>query len=454
MSMRRVAAILALLALATATPSAAAGATWSPPVDVSSPSNFIDSPFIGFGRSGDGLAAWRWQEGIGAAAHAGERVATVTTTGNLRPQQAAPPALIPPVIYGSGRVVLLDEATEIRRRRAPPLARLRISFGRTEGRFGPPRTIDTVEPFRVPALAANDKAQLAVAYIEPARDRRRIVKLALRRRKRFGRPQVVGRHHNFQNVTVAVGSRGDLVVAWARGRRVEARIRRPGHPLGPVVQVGTSVGDGVQLHAAVAATGRAWIVWNSQRVGEVPGPSTLRSSVSSPNRSKFRRPSLLDRFDRRYPTDVPTFDFSLDANDNGVVAWSTYDGQNYRLRLGLADRRGRFIRFATLSQAGYDAFNGDLATSKNAGEALVVWNRLDAAGEVGTAILAGYLSPSGVYGGEEQVSRDDRARVPAVAFNSRTDLPTVVWSQREGPDGPGVPLEQVHTFLRASTRTP
>jgi hypothetical protein len=100
-----------------------------------------------------------------------------------------------------------------------------------------------------------------------------------------------------------------------------------------------------------------------------------------------------------------------------------------------------------------DAFNGDLATSKNAGEALVVWSRLDAVAEVGTAILAGYLSPSGVYGGEEQVSRGDRARVPAVAFNSRTDLPTVVWSQREGPDGPGVPLEQVRTFLRASTRT-
>jgi hypothetical protein len=84
----------------------------------------------------------------------------------------------------------------------------------------------------------------------------------------------------------------------------------------------------------------------------------------------------------------------------------------------------------------------------------VVWSRLDAVAEVGTAVLAGYLPPSGAYSGEEQVSRGDRARTPAVAFNPRTGGPTAVWSQREGPDGPGVPLAQIRTFLRSSDRTP
>ena len=455
MSMYRVAVTAGLLVLSVgAGPTTASGSSWSAPVDVSSPSTFVDSPFIGFGGSGQGLAAWHWQDGIGAGARGGVRIATVATTGKLASEQAGPPALTQPVVYGRDKVVLVDEATIVRRKRASPLARLRITFGRTEGSFGPPRTIDRVDLFRLPALAASNDGRVAVAYIERARDRRRVVKLAVGRGERIGRPRVVGRHHNFYTTTVAVGPRGDLVVAWARGRLIEARILRPGHPLGPVVHVGRRVGDGIQLRAAVAGSGRAWVAWNSQKVGEVPGPSTFRSSVSSASRSKFGRASLLDRFDRRYPTDVPTFDFSLDANDNGVVAWSTYDGQNYRMRLGFADRGGRFTRFATLSQAGYDAFNGDLATGKNPGEVLVAWNRLDAVGEVGTVVLAGYLSQTGVYAGEEQVSRGDRARVPAVAFSTGTDIPTVVWSQREGPDGPGVPLEQVRAFLRASTRTP
>jgi hypothetical protein len=29
-----------------------------------------------------------------------------------------------------------------------------------------------------------------------------------------------------------------------------------------------------------------------------------------------------------------------------------------------------------------------------------------------------------------------------------------VWSQREGADGPGVPLNRIRTYLRASTRAP
>ena len=137
-----------------------------------------------------------------------------------------------------------------------------------------------------------------------------------------------------------------------------------------------------------------------------------------------------------------------------MVAWSSFDGQNFRARLAAFDRTARSVRFTTLSQPGYDAAVADLATSRQSNEALVAWARLDAVGEVGTSVLAGYLSPAGAYAGEEQVSTGDRARIPAAAFNPRTGSPTVVWSQREGLDGPGVPLQQVRTFLRASTRTP
>jgi hypothetical protein len=85
---------------------------------------------------------------------------------------------------------------------------------------------------------------------------------------------------------------------------------------------------------------------------------------------------------------------------------------------------------------------------------IVVWSRLDKLGEIGDVILAGYRSPDGAFSPEEQVSRGDRAAQPAVAFNPTTGVPTAVWSQREGPDGPGVPLDQVQTFVRAATRIP
>jgi hypothetical protein len=48
----------------------------------------------------------------------------------------------------------------------------------------------------------------------------------------------------------------------------------------------------------------------------------------------------------------------------------------------------------------------------------------------------------------------DRARSPAAAFDPVSGNPTVVWSQRIGPDGPTVPIDQIQTVLRASTRTP
>ena len=453
--MRRAVQILSVLILTTiAAPTTAAAATWSAPVNVSSSSTFVDNPFIGFGRSGVGLAAWRWQDGIGNGARGGLRVASESVSGEFSPEREARDGGSP-VLYGKSRVVLAGEQT-ILRRHASPLTRIRIWFGRTDGSFGPPRTIDTVQLLRTPAVAANDTGTVAVAYVRMTRGRHRSAKLIIRRRKRFGRPRIVSRRGGVSAVTVAVGSGGEVAVAWARGSLIEARIWRRGHALGPVVRVGRNPNGAVPtLHAAVAASGRVWIAWSSQTLSEGGdnGPFTLQVALSSKRGLRFHRPKLLDRYERR-ANDEATFGLALDGNDNGFVAWSSFDGSNFRARLAFADSDGRFIRHGTLSQPGYDAAVSDLATTRQIGEALVVWARLDAVGEVGTAVVAGYRPPTGGYSGEEQVSRGDRARKPAAAFNPRTGLPTVVWSQREGPDGPGIPLGQVSAFLRASIRTP
>jgi hypothetical protein len=82
----------------------------------------------------------------------------------------------------------------------------------------------------------------------------------------------------------------------------------------------------------------------------------------------------------------------------------------------------------------------------------VVYGRLDAAGELGTQVLAGLVQAGGSYPGEETVSNGDRANQPWAAFDPVTGAPTIVWSQRIGRDDPGVPIEQLQTVLRTATR--
>jgi hypothetical protein len=453
MSMRGVgpSCLLMFLLVFVTAPSNAFGAPWSTPASVSSPALFVSNAFIGFDHAGVGLASWRWQEGVGANARSGVRLATQTVSGSFTPERAVPAPLSVPAIYGGGHVFWKGEEGVVRRRRQ--LTRVKIAFGLTDGAIGKPRTLYTAETFRGPVSDVNNAGQIALAYIHTTRGRQRTARLFVGRGRRLGQSRVVSRRGDVNAVTVAVGPRGDIVVAWERRGRIEARIRRPGHRLGRVIPVGRGARLGTGLRAAVASTGRVWLAWASQSLSEGGdnGPFELQTAASSSTRFSFRRPRILDRYDR-LASDEATFDLSLDPERKGLVAWSSFDGQNFRARLASFNRTGRSARFTTLSLPGYDATVSDLATSEQENEALVVWSRLDAVGEVGTMVLAGYLSPTGDYSGEEQVSTGDRARAPAVAFNPRTGRPTAVWSQREGPDAPGVPLQQIRTFLRASSR--
>jgi hypothetical protein len=448
MSMRRVPVILGLLAvLMAATPTTASGATWSPPVNVSSPSLFVENPLVEFDATGRGFAAWRWIQGIGPEARIGVRTAALTGPGSFAPEQAVPDPLSRPIAYGFRHVFWIGEEGVTRRGRQ--LTRLRAAFGPTNGPIGPLRTVDTAEMSGT-AADVNASGQVALANILTNRGRGRRARLFVSRGKRIGRPRTVSSRGGVNAVTVAVGPRGDIVVVWERGGRIEARIRRPGRRLGPVIVVGRGVKGGTQLRADVSAVGRAWIGWSSQNPAEGgTGPFTVRIAVSARTGSRFGRPRRLDRFVRS-TIEEATFDLSLDAEGRGFVAWSSFDGQNARARLASLTRRGRSAHLTTLSRPGYDAAIRDLATSRT-GEAVVVWSKL---AELGDVAFAGVAPPDGRYAGEEQVSIGDRARLPAVAFNPQTGVPTVVWSQREGPDGPDVPLEMVRTFLRASTRTP
>jgi hypothetical protein len=450
--------LLAFFVAVLAIPIPAEAATWSSPVDVSGASNFTDDPFVGFGRSGAGLAAWRWQDGIANDATGGVRVSTRSPNGVFSPQRPAPGAtsvspdtVIEQLVYGRDRVLFLTMKSVNRRPRER--YRIQVLFGRLDGSIGKAKTIDTLETFRQPAVAANDYGKVAVAYVRSIRGAHRAAKLAVRSTV-FGRPRVVSPVGRVNAVTTAVGASGDVVVAWERAGRIEARIARPGHRLGRIVRVGRGVHLGTTLRAAISAKGRVWVAWSSQALSEGgdDGPFSLRVAVGRPHSSRFGPVQNLDRFERRV-NDESRFDLELDNLGRGFVGWSTFDGDHFRARFARLSTGGDVAGVDTVSQPGYDAAVRDLAVSPD-GDLVIVWSRLDAVGEVGTSILANYRGRAGNYSGEEQVSNADRAHLPAVAFDPSTGFPTVVWSQRDGPDGPGAPLANVRTYLRAATRTP
>ena len=99
-----------------------------------------------------------------------------------------------------------------------------------------------------------------------------------------------------------------------------------------------------------------------------------------------------------------------------------------------------------------DAAAAPIGTQVPGGTTMLVWSVLDAVGEVGNRVQAAIRPPGGAFGAPEDVSDLDRARLPAVAFDFNAHRWTTVWSQRIGPDEPGVPLSQITTFARSSTR--
>lgn len=442
--------LLLVAAIAPASPGHAA--TWSTPETLSSPALFVDNPGIGFGTSGEGLATWRYTIGIGPGSVSGVRAAPRAASGRFGVERELPADLSRHAVYGRDRVVAVSQRDHGDRRT------LRVAFGSTSGRLAAARTIDRFTSVpgygNWPELAANDRGDVAVAYLQRIRGSRRAVTLAERRPGgRFAAPRIVAGRGGFA-VTVAIGARGDLVVAWQRRRWVEARVRRPGGRLGPVQRLGPAVAQDTRLHAAVAPSGAVWVAWDAQLTteGGTSGPFTIRVAMRPAGARTFRPARVLERNEGR-ASDESRVDLALDRAGAAFVVWSSSDGANARARLATLTAGGKTASIRTLSQPGYDAAVRDVATSRRPREALVVWARLDVVGELGTQVLAGPIAADG-YAGEEAVSDADRARLPAAAFDPVTGAPTVVWSQRIGPDGPGVPVAEVRTVLRAATRSP
>jgi hypothetical protein len=424
-------ASLAFVLLAGA---AAAAPPWSAPENVSSPALNVDRPGVIVDRSGRAYATWSPSSGARLAVR--EPAAT-----EFGPERSSPFFSTPLFPWGKARVLGLDQRQGAR----PDVWSLRARVSRPDGSFSRP---DTIATYGVaggpPSLNVHDVA--LAAWIQGGHRGRRSVRAAIRRPgRRFGRPFILRARGRARDVVAAVGPEA-MFVAWERAGVVEARVKLPGRrSWGPVRRVGPTRKGGTAFRAAFLGR-RGYLAWLAEG-GEF---MAMNVSVLPAGSARFRSAQTLETVNRDPPAE-PHPPVLLPYSEKDVMlAWTGWDGTTWRVRSS-ATTGVRFPGVVDISPPGEQAVLGDAAVG-SPGNIIVIWSRLDAVAELGDRVRAAVRPAGGSFTEPEDVSDFDRARLPAVAFDPVSKRWTAVWSQRIGPDQPGVPLNQITTFLRSATR--
>jgi len=188
-----------------------------------------------------------------------------------------------------------------------------------------------------PTVAVNPRGDAIAAWTQ-AYEGRRFTILAASRRPggRFGRREAVGRTGRFIGARPIAGinARGDGVLLWARGDRMQVALRRRGHDFGrPESLPGTRP---VPAGAALDAAGRAWVAWVDR--GRV-------FVAERPPGERFGRPRVLN-------PDGPgagSASLALGADGTVAVAWGAGGAAHAAIRtpggaFGLAQTVATFMR--------------------------------------------------------------------------------------------------------------
>jgi hypothetical protein len=409
--MRRAVVVLALLLGLPAT--AAAAPPWSAPRDVSRPHTFIDDLSIAFVPSGAGLIGWRMQDGAGAGARSGESVAARSAAGQLAAPHPAPRGLTGDILLFGTSLAAVALVRPVGSNR-DPRSELRVALGRTtSGAFGPSRRVVRHPRIAPPAFAGNARGDLALAWFEDRGTADDRVEVALRRADHaFGAPLrlATGR---VRSVSVAVGPRGDVLVAWDARGRIRTRLRRAGRrSFGRAETLRSSPTFFAALHTAVASSGRAYVAWAAQRLteGGDRGPVTYEAAVRPARAARFRRAQRLERLGSDHQAGV--LDLALTGHGNAVVAWT-----GERVRAAETDASGRFGAPRDLSRSG--AALTDVAAAPD-GARVAVWT-------AGSLVQAAYAAPGAPFGPPEDVSAGGEADAARAAFPRAGAQPVVVW---------------------------
>ena len=356
-------------------------------------------------------------------------------------QRAAPAGTQDIAAYAQSRAIALTM-------RSTALAgptRLAVSFGSTSGSFGAQRTIVVDSKVHNPArLAVNARGDAAIAYFRDLGTDTDRVMVSLRRAGgSFGAPFQVA-HGAIRSVAVAVGPRGDVLVAWDARGTIRARYKGPTSAgFQPIETIASDPTFFARIEAAVADGGRCYLAWSAKFLSEGGSSGPVFNEVAvRPSGHRFRAAQRLER-DGSNRSQAPIA-IATQGRD-ATVAWTGFDGANARVRVASTDPAAHFGAAQDVSPAGRDGVVSDLAAA--GGTRLVVWDNgsFDA-----NQVFAALAPPGAPFGAAEAVSLPQEARAGR-AIISR--VPTVVWTNRPAGSHPPGGTAAVQTFAQAATRT-
>lgn len=438
----------AFVSLLIAVPVATAAPPWSSPQDLSLAHTFTSDPTVATSAGGTTLATWRWQDGIDNAAVTGFDGAARAPGASAFTQQRVistakpfaqnPSLLTAPVTYATSRAIVATV-------RAASTARSTVSavFGSASGAFGTRRPLRTATGIRRASLAADAAGDAAIAWFEDRGVTTDRVYVSLRRRGgSFAAPLLIHRGR-VRSVSVAVGPRGDVLVAWDARGTVAAALKAPGAGrFGAAQTIRSDDAYGARLQTALTANGRAVVAWSAQlrTEGGDAGDTFVQAAVRPAGAARFRDAQLLERTSQGFSMPVA---LAAGASNQLTLAWTgQVAGNGPRVRVASTGADGAFSASSDVSTA--DGVLGGLAVA--GGQRLVTWVSGDS--QAGT-VLAAVAPERGGFGAPETVSDTSGAESPVAAYDGVGRRWTVVWS--EGPVAPE-PVSTIRRFVRSASR--
>ena len=441
----------ALVAAAVAAPSAGA-ATWSAPVTISAPHTFVGSVGLGPSRSSS-TAAWLWQQGIGVDASIGASYASRSPSGRFGPERALPFSgeLLAVRAYGGGRVLAMWQRAEPRRSRLDPLHfRVRVAQGGPRG-FAAPVTIARTVATSRPQLAVVPGGRAVLSYVTlvPRANRTRVHVATRSASGRWSRPEVISGRGQAKSVAAAIGRRGDVVVAFVRSKKLQARVRRPGRGWGRLQTLATPDGPTQWLmRAAVGDTGAIEVLWRKRRLAQDgrPGVRLLQSSRMSASSSRFAGARTIEPDGAGTPSELVALPGGFAV---GYTVPQSPPGTHTIPRVAiLAPGAGAPLDVAPASGGVRDV---RLAWSKRLGLLATMVQPLPGANSDGVGRGAVLAAGAASFGALEAVTPAENVHEVAPGADGAGNL-IAVWSARPEGTGPGIPIENLRSVARTATR--
>jgi hypothetical protein len=424
--MRRL--LLTVFAVLAALP-ATALAAWTAPVTISAPHTFASNLRTLVLSSGTQVAAWTFQDGIGAAAPAGSRFTVRPAGGAYGDEHRLPAGFLDLGGYGQTRLLALSLNGDA----------VQVAFGDTAG-MGSLRTIVHGDVRYLPHLAVDTHGRAVVGWIQGASGNRRQVRVSTRAPGgSFSAPSTLVGTGRADDLAVGVSSAG-TVVALERSGRLLARVRRTGHNWGSLQDLGpAATGTENDIQAQVNVSGRVQVVWRHRQLteGGDDGLSFLESAYMPAGSGRFHSATRVETSGAGAPTLVPV-------------------GRNFAVAYSQVTSAGVVARLRELTPSVGPARDSapaggltDVGVSVNPAAGYNLTWMVPQPG--GDDAGQGFFAPV-PFGQSPQPAQavTPSENVQELLTNPTAGGPDAVWIARPSGTGPGIPLAQIKTVVRAA----